>query len=138
MNPVMIARRYLGTPFRHQGRLPGVGIDCVGVFICLARQLGWVSANFDITGYKRVPDGYSLMHHLHEHFDEIERIEMQPGDFVCVAFDKHPHHVGVIGDYVHGGLSMIHASTRSNSVVEHRLVFNDEMRFVAAFRKGEV
>lgn len=138
MTPVAIARSYLDTPFRHQGRLPGVGIDCVGVFICLAREMRWVAEDFDITGYRRVPDGHTLVHHLHDHFDEIPKEAMRPGDFLCVAFDKHPHHVGVVADYPHGGLGMIHASSRSGKVVEHRLVFSNEMRFVAAFRKGGI
>jgi cell wall-associated NlpC family hydrolase len=34
------ARQCLGTPFRHQGRLPRFGLDCAGVAIHVARQIG--------------------------------------------------------------------------------------------------
>ena len=132
-----IARQYLGTPYAHQARLKGVAVDCVGLLICVAREAGKVPADFDITGYLRTPDGFSLMRHLADWFDPIAREQMGPGDFVCVAYDKFPHHVGVIGDYVHGGLSIIHADSKRGHVTETRLMFTDAMRFVAAFRFRE-
>lgn len=135
MNPADVARRYIGTAYHHQARKPGVGMDCVGLLICVARDLGHVPPDFDITGYRRVPDGHSLMRHMHEQFTEIPRAEMAPGDYVCIAYDRHPHHVGILGDYHLGGLSLIHADSKIGAVVEQRLVFNESMRFVAAFRK---
>jgi len=137
MTPHAIARTYLGTPFHHQGRLPGVGLDCVGVLICVAKELRLVAADFDVTGYQRQPDGVVLMRHLSEHLLPVEQTAMQPGDIVCVAFDKHPQHVGIVGDYRHGGLSIIHAASKHGAVVETRLMFTAAMRFVAAFRFKE-
>lgn len=40
MDLVRAARGYLDTPFKHQGRLKGAGVDCVGLVICAARDLG--------------------------------------------------------------------------------------------------
>ena len=37
---IAAARSYLRTPYGHQGRMPGVLLDCVGVPICAARQVG--------------------------------------------------------------------------------------------------
>lgn len=34
------AESYLGTPFRHQGRRPRVGLDCAGVVVCAHRAAG--------------------------------------------------------------------------------------------------
>ena len=34
------AREYLGTPFFHQGRLKGRRMDCVGIALCVAEDLG--------------------------------------------------------------------------------------------------
>jgi len=114
-----------------------VGLDCVGVLICVAKEMGLVAADFDVTGYHRQPDGVVLMHHLSEHLERVEQAAMQPGDIVCVAFDKHPQHVGIVGDYRHGGLSIIHAASKHGEVVETRLMFTAAMRFVAAFRFKE-
>lgn len=137
MKPHDIAREYLGTRYMHQGR-NAHGIDCVGLLICVARRLGAVPADFDINGYRREPDGFSLMHHLTERFRRIEEEEdMRPGDVVCVTFDRYPHHVGILGDYVWGGLSIIHAASKHGKVVETRLLFTQQMRFTAAFRFPE-
>jgi hypothetical protein len=34
------AREYLGTPFRHQGRLKGRAMDCGGLPLCVGQDLG--------------------------------------------------------------------------------------------------
>lgn len=138
MRAVEIARSYLGTPYHHQARVRGVGIDCVGLLICVARELGTVPADFDITGYGRVPDGVSLLRYMSDGLQRVEQSDIQPGDCVCVSFAKHPQHVGIVGDYTHGGLSMIHATNKYGKVLEHRLLFTPAMRFCAAFRFPEV
>lgn len=134
MNTVAIAREYLGTPYHHQGRVKGHGIDCIGLLVCVGWEQGSLAPDVDVTGYARVPDGLSLMCHLHRHLDPIDKMDMRPSDVICVAYDKWPQHVGILGNYVHGGLSMIHADNHRGKVIETRLMFSDYMRFVAAFR----
>ena len=131
---VNIARSYLGTPYRHQGRLPGVALDCIGVPICVAWAIGYLPLSFNVTGYRRVPDGHSLIRHLEDRMDPVAQADMQPGDVVCVAFDLFPHHVGIVGDYPRGGLSIIHAAGRTGKVVEQRLCFTPDLQFAGAFR----
>ena len=134
---VAAARSLIGTPYHVKGRLPGVGIDCVGVPIVAAWLAGVKPRSFDIRGYSDVPDG-SLLPLCDEHMKRIERAEMRPGDVVVVRLGAVPHHVGVLGDYRHGGLSMIHAdNARLHKVVEHRLFFDAAMHFVAAYRIPE-
>jgi uncharacterized protein YijF (DUF1287 family) len=65
----------------------------------------------------------------------IRRDQMQPGDVVVVAFDAAPGHMGIVADYLHGGLSIVHAlGITSRRVIETRLMFSASMRFVAAYR----
>lgn len=134
---VEAARRCIDTPYHHQARKPGIGLDCVGLVVCTGRDVGALGADFDVHGYSRVPDGFSLMHHLDEQLDTVDRTDMRPGDVICVAFDGYPQHIGVLGDYVHGGMSIIHASSAAGRVIETRLLFSAAMRFVAAFRYRE-
>lgn len=136
-NIVSIARRWVGTPFHHQARLERVGVDCVGLVICVAREIDAVPADWDVEGYGRVPDGKQLVHHLQQRLVPIAQAEMQLGDVVLVAFDSHPQHVGIVGNYLHGGLSIIHASGAHGRVLETRLLFSRAMRFVAAYRFPE-
>ena len=39
---VTAAREWIDTPFHHQARLKGVGVDCVGLVIGVARELALV------------------------------------------------------------------------------------------------
>jgi cell wall-associated NlpC family hydrolase len=130
------ARGYLGTPWVHQHRAKGQAIDCAGLVICVARDLGLVPADFDITGYGTSPDG-TLLQACDGALQRIERDVMQPGDVLALSFSTSPQHVAILGDYRHGGLSIIHARNTgqpaSSRVVESRLMWARNMRFVAAY-----
>lgn len=130
---VAAAREWIDTPFHHQARLKGVGADCIGLLIGLCREFGFVAPDFDVTGYPRSPDGKTLLPMARQHMIEIDRAAMQPGDVVAVSFDKEPQHFGILGDYRHGGLSIIHAASDPGRVIETRLMFGAHMKFVAAF-----
>ncbi len=134
---VAAARSYLGTPYQHQARLKGVAVDCVGLILCVGRDLGHLPEGFDYSGYGRVPDGVLLRQRLEKHLREVPQSEMRPGDVVCIAFAKHPQHVGILGDYRHGGLSIIHAAMPPGRVIETRLLFGPVMQFRAAYRFPE-
>lgn len=56
------ARSMLGTPFHHQGRLPGVGLDCAGLIVCAFRAVG--VELIDLQGYGRRTDELLRMLHL--------------------------------------------------------------------------
>lgn len=129
---VQAARGWLGTPYHHQARLQGVGVDCVGLVIGVARELGLVDPSFDVPAYPRSPDGASLMALADLHMQRID-VPLQSGQVIVVAFDANPQHLGIVGDYRHGGHSIIHAAARPGRVIETRLMFSSAMRFVAAF-----
>lgn len=132
---VHAARQWLDTTYHHQGRLRGVGVDCVGLVIGVARDLGLVPAGFDVAPYPRTPDGTSLLHLAELHMEPLPVGEvLEPGHVVVVRFDQEPQHLGIAGDYRHGGLSLIHSVARPGRVIETRLMFSRAMRFVAAFR----
>jgi cell wall-associated NlpC family hydrolase len=127
------ARAQQGTPWRHQGRLPGVALDCAGLVICAARALGLVEADFDINGYSRNPDG-TLLAGCDAHMQRIDEPEL--GAVVIVATQVEPQHVGLLGDYRHGGWSIVHAANAGDKpgVVETRLMFSRTLRLVAYYR----
>ena len=127
------ARSWVGTPWVHQHRVKGRAVDCVGLVIGVARALGLVPADFDVQGYGRVPDG-RLLALCALHMRPVSRDAMQPGDVVVVAVEHDPQHMGIVGPYPGGRLSMIHStSTGARGVVESRLVFSPVMQFRAAF-----
>jgi cell wall-associated NlpC family hydrolase len=48
---IAAARRAVGTPFRHQGRTPGVALDCAGLALYVAAENG--VDTIDHEGYPR-------------------------------------------------------------------------------------
>jgi len=125
------ARSWLGVKWLHQHR-SREGVDCAGLVICVARALGLVTPGFDLTGYGRRPDG-SLLALCDAHMRRIRRDEMQPGDVLVVAIEHEPQHMGIVGDYRHGGLSLIHAASKAGRVVETRLMFLRNQQFRGAY-----
>lgn len=132
---VAAARGWLGTPFVHQARLRSVGVDCAGLVIGVARELGLVAADFDVNGYSRAPDGQSLLAWCDQYMARVPQADMRPGDVIVARVDVEPQHMGILGDYQHGGLSIIHAASAGprQGVIETRLMFSRSLRFVAGF-----
>ncbi len=129
------ARSWIGTPFVHQGRLKGVGVDCVGLLVGVGRELGMVAPDFDVEPYPRIPDGVTLLGRAGLHLTPAEPgAPLQPGDIVVVRFRKYPQHFGIVGEHVHGGLSIVHADALSDRCVETRLMFSPTMLHVATFK----
>lgn len=114
---VEIARSYLGTPFHHQGRLPGVGLDCAGVVVCAARELG-IAVN-DVQGYGRIPSNGLFPAAVEGHCDKIPQGMVQPGDLMMFAFRAEPQHIAVVSQVA--PTMLIHAYSDVGRVVENRL-----------------
>lgn len=136
LDVVTEARRLLGTPFHHLGRLSGVGVDCAGLLIVVARKLGLVSPDFDVPPYSRSPDG-NLIPWCDKYMKRIGQQEMRAGDAIVVSVDRDPQHLGLLSDYKYGGFSIIHAHCNSSGVgkvIETRLMFARNLKFVAAYR----
>lgn len=122
---VAAARSWLNTPFRHQGTLKGVGVDCGGLIVGVSIELGLIPANYQrflpasVRGYARDPDG-DLGRLLCDHYlTRIDPKDMRPGDVIVVRWDGPPRHAAFVAESAHG-LTMIHADNeRANKVVEH-------------------
>ena len=110
---VASARLLIGTPYDHQGRNRTFGLDCVGLLIEIARDVGAVW--HDLSGYSRdgriTADGKGkslLRDELSRSLDEIVDVrDAEDGDVLCFWIDRElvPHHVGIkLGD------GMIHAA----------------------------
>ena len=89
------AKTWLGTPFHHQGRLKGVGVDCAGVIVCVAKELKLDSDFEDITDYPRMPDG-RLKELLTRYLIKVPFNERQIGDIVSIAWAKEPQHLAIL------------------------------------------
>lgn len=119
MTPVEIARRHVArrTRWEHQARGPA-SLDCIGLLVEAYAAYGIK----DRTDYDRNPRDGKLERQIAEQFGpSVRKEDMRPGDVVCLAFPKVVRHVGIIGDYPGGHLSLIHTSGSTQCVTEHRL-----------------
>lgn len=127
---VLVARAFLGTPFHHQGRLPGVGLDCAGVVVCALTQLGYQVE--DQTGYGRIPFQGLLTHAIEDHCDPIDLEEANLGDLMLFAFRSDPQHIAIIS--MLDPIMLIHAYQDVHRVVETGLDATWESRLRGCYR----
>lgn len=126
---VSAARAYLGTPFVHQGRLRGAGVDCVGLLICMARDLGITDVEY--TGYRRTGDGGLLMQALESHLVRLpDDVFFQAGQVLAIRY-RNPQHVAVVTGAAPDGITIVHAIERG--VTEHILDARWRRRIYAIF-----
>lgn len=123
---VATARSWLGTPFHHQGRVKRVGVDCAGLIIGVARELGLPAE--DLTGYGRRPDSGELERLCREQMRPIALKAARPGDVYLIEIDGRPQHLAFATD-----VGLLHAYAPARKVVEHCIDAGWRARLVAAF-----
>ena len=130
MRQVEIARSLLGVPWAHQGRDPAVGIDCAGMLL-LAFDVE------DDTVYGRHPNEGLFEQRCEAHMGPPVDDEPRVGDVVLLGFGAHgaARHIGIIADYIYGGLSIIHTDSIVGKVVEHPFDDKWKRRVRAVYRR---
>lgn len=127
------ARTWINTPFHHQGRVKGAGVDCAGVVIGTAEALGLLS-DFNDMPYAKSPSADQLRTTLKTYMDEIPVSEALPGDVLLFAFDREPQHVGFLTN-----IGLLHAYAQVRKCVEHSFDAVWQSRVRGAYRfKGIV
>lgn len=124
---IALAREQLGTPFRHQGRLPGKYLDCAGLVFYVAGQIG--AAYEDLPGYSRIPHDGLMESVLDKQPCLTEVFDKQPGDILLMRITRDPQHVAI-----YTGDTIIHSYSEVCKVVEHRLDEVWEKRIVSIYR----
>lgn len=121
------ARECIGTPFAHQGRVPGVGIDCAGLVCHVATRLGLhydTPTNYPRTPYKgllrAVLDRQNSLMHVDDH---------APGDVLLMRFKNDPQHLAIVSD-----IGIIHAYESAGKCCEHSMDRTWHSRIICAYR----
>lgn len=127
---VAAARSCLGTPFRHQGRQVGVGLDCAGFAVHIAKSLGL--SVVDQTGYGRYPASGILRGMIEQQpfLTPISLSEISVGDLLLMHFHGPEQHLAVVSKLGY----IMHAYEPSEAVVEHTMSPKWRHRVVAAYR----
>lgn len=126
------ARTWLGTPFQHQGRLKGQGVDCLGVVSAVGRALGVV--DHDELDYGASPRPRRMGEGLRRHLIEIPICAALPGDVVWMAWRSEPQHLGILTDIgILHAHSLVRDGAQEGRCVEHPLDAEWRGRIRAAF-----
>lgn len=126
---IAAARDCVGTPFRHQGRLVGEGLDCVGVPLHVASVFGLETVV--VGGYGRTPVEGQLEAALASQpcLMPVEIADRRPGDVLLMRLPREPSHVAI-----NAGETIIHAYEATGKCVEHRLDERWQARIVRVYR----
>jgi hypothetical protein len=116
---IQITKATIGTPFVHQGRLVGQGLDCLGLLVHVLKEVGSSKANLDNLAYHKIPPKNIMLITCRQHFQEITELEL--GAFVILEIDKNPSHIAIITDHIDGEFYITHAYYQCKKVVEHIL-----------------
>lgn len=124
-----VARACLGTPFVHQGRIPGRALDCAGLVVAVAQA---IAADYrDMPGYGRNPSNGLLEAALDAQpcLEAISPAARQAGDILLMRFDADPQHLAI-----YTGENIIHSYQKVGKVCEHRLAAVWAARIVRVYR----
>lgn len=129
------SRKFLGCPWRRSGRLPETGLDCAGLVVCVAQELGYPIR--DVKNYQLAGDGRIREYFLRS-FEEISSTSLRlPGDIGLFRFDR-------TGPAVHAAIftgysRIVHVHIRIRRVVEHDLtpIWEKRLCHVMKFRGAE-
>jgi cell wall-associated NlpC family hydrolase len=116
------ALKLVGTPWHHQGRVPGQGCDCVGVGVIAGRSLGLDIVD-DLT-YTTNPDPDVLLSYMEANCEraDVAKIEDVPIGFGMLFWytnDQRPQHFAI-----KTARGMVHARNRRSGkggVYEQRI-----------------
>jgi hypothetical protein len=139
------AREYVGTPFDHQKRVKQLGIDCVGLALCVGHDLGIMGRDgkpilpTDYPAYSSQPAGTLMLTICKQRLAQKKHSEMKPGDVVAMRMPVDPVHLGIVSE-IGGVLHLIHAyNTPSNPrCVEHVIDARWRRRIVGVFEYAGV
>ena len=95
------ARTMAGTPFMHQGRVPGTGLDCAGIIWCAHRMAG---IKIPDTRAYPIPcrPGQILKLLGNAGFVEVDLDDLKPGDVLVfwISRPDRPRHMALfLGGY---------------------------------------
>ncbi len=122
------ALTWLDTPFQHQGRRKGVGVDCIGLVFGVARELGIWPAAFNFTAYGRSPLDGVLEREIAARCTPLASPEV--GALGLFRWFGEPQHIAIfLPDN-----RMVHAYSNAKMVVSHGMDAKWRKRLVSSWQ----
>ncbi len=134
------ARRWLGTPYAHQGRRRGQAVDCVGLVFGTLRAAGigsdafWRRQHRRWGTYREIPDGATLYQGFSLFVPEYPPAKARPGDCLLITFAGAPRHTAIYTERD----TIIHAYKEVGRCVEQTWTGTWRRDTTSAFRLPEI
>lgn len=126
------ARNFISTPFVHQGRKIGVGIDCAGLPLCVAESYSLLDKEgkpiraSDNNSYGPQPHSDIVLEECKRRFVEIP--EVREGCVLALDCMAVACHSAIVVKYPDGGFGMVHADSRPGTGRVVEIPLNDKWR----------
>ena len=132
------AREWIKTPFHEQGRHKGIGCDCIGLILGIAKDIGAVSLTgkpwdeCDISAYDTDKDSQMMLELLPKHFP-VSETQLKLGNILLIEIVPNQYHVCLITD--DDPLKIIHSCNSLGFVMEHRIIpsWKDQIKGIFKF-----
>ena len=112
------ARKWVGTPYVHQRREIGIGVDCIQFVIAVGVEVGAVK-NIGIDKYRLLNSPTKIREYLEQYGEKLEKPKLG-----CVVYwgsrINLPTHFGILSE-LHEKPAIIHADYEVGKVVEHNI-----------------
>ena len=126
------AESWLGTKWIHGQQLKGVGSDCVGFIISMAKQFDWVPKDYKSPVYNRdwaLHNENSILLNEAKKFGPEVHPPFKVGDFLIFTYGRCASHIGI---YI-GNDQMIHADSGNQEIIKS-YISHYKNRFHSAWR----
>lgn len=128
------ANKHVGVRWRHLGRDPATGLDCAGLIIRVACDLGIV--DYETTAYSRRPNSNEFRRVMLE-AGMISVAPREHGDVLRLAAPKWPVHVGILEIDDAGVEWLIHAWADARMIVREHLTATKQLQIREIMRFPE-
>lgn len=121
------AREWIKTPFHEQGRHKGIGCDCIGLIIGIAKEIGAISLTgkqwdeCDVLKYDTDKDSTIMLELLPKHFP-ITKTPFEVGNILLIEVMPNQYHLCLITNET--PLKIIHSCNSLGVVTEHKIIPN--------------
>ncbi len=130
LDVVTTARGWIGTPYHHAAAVKGIGSDCTGLLIGVARELG-IPVVADMTYRFGDDDLTRLEATIGEYCRQLKYTGLQDGDMLLFRGRAIFHHVAI---YSKTDNTMIHVFPSAGVVSEHEYTEEWRKLLYAAYR----
>ena len=131
---VAASRRYIGTPYAHEGR-GASGMDCIGLGIVVGQELGQVPLDLQKILPPYQPSSLpTLIDFFWEYVDEIPLAEVGTGDGYLLTHKpgyRLASHLAIRTGY---GIIQLHWADTISKVAEHRIDEYHQQRLAKGWR----